>query len=218
LTRLGGEPGSEYENFSKYYKYFDSNEIETGISILMGTISWKSSYNPGKVSDDLRRVVEYMMGDFKTERKRIGNIICYLSGEEINAPAILPQNVSNYEFNNVLICFDNHVKNHDQIIVQYANEDKRNSIKNTLNLILKFLPADSDKQEQSMNTIKQEIAEFMKPILENTISDKIQHVFENVNLFENDGFSIIEGEKDYNNLKNTLKPRMSKSARSISAK
>ena len=217
MTRFGGEPESGYEKFSKYYKYFDSDEIEVGISIVMGTISWKSSYNPGKVSDDLYNVINYLMGDCKPERKKIGNIVCKLSGKEIKSPAILPQNISNHEFNNVLICFDDHVKNHDQIIVQYTNEDKQNSITNTLNLILKFLPADSDKEEQSVNTIKQEIAEFMKPILENTISDKIEYVSKKVNLFENDGFSIIEGEQDFNNLKN-IWTGTPKSARSIVAK
>merc|ERR1712100_377155 len=118
-----------------------------------------------------------------------------LSGKEIKSPAILPQNISNHEFNNVLICFDDHVKNHDQIIVQYTNEDKH---KNTLNLILKFLPADSDKEEKSVNDVKKQIVECMAPILDNALAGKIQHVFENVTLFENDGFSIIEGEQDFN--------------------
>ena len=208
---MTGKLESVYENFSKNYIYYprnDTTEAQTNINV--GTISMKPSYHQSKVSDDHWKIIEFLMGDFTIE-KNISNIICK-STNGITAPAILPKTFSNYKFKNIGMYFDN-TKKSDQIIIQYSNEDEI-KIKNTLNLILEFLPLESEKQEEPLDTIMKEITEFMHPILEDT--DKLEHVIHNVNLFTYEGFSITEGAEHHAKLKTLFEAKSTKnqSARS----
>ena len=137
------------------------------------------------------------------------NIICKLTNG-ITPPAILPKTISNYKFKNTGIYFDS-TKKSDQIIIQYSNEDEIR-INNTLNLILEFLPLESEKQEEPLDTIKKEITEIMHPILEDT--DKLEHVIHNINLCTYEGFSISEGAEHHAKLKTLFEAKSTKNQKS----